>query len=213
MSLSPEGAAPWRPASHLGSWTPVASWAPCCDAITRKTCEGAQSLSAGRTPAEPALRSDGAWLWQTKSLVLAGLQAEGVRLMPRTTVARAFSDGNDIGVETTGGQRITGSHLLLATGRRPNVEALDLDKAASASTNAGSMAETPPPDGAHKDRHEAFNLMHILCSDPRGKEGTQVARIPDGLHSLRHDGALSFHAHTLNPPTHKPLAYSPLPSP
>ena len=60
-------------------------------------------------------------------------------------------------------------------------QGLDLDKAASASTNAGSMAETPPPDGAHKDRHEAFNLMHILCSDPRGKEGTQVARIPDLL--------------------------------
>ena len=52
-------------------------------------------------------------------------------------------------------------------------QVLDLYKDDSASTNAGRMAETPHPDGAHKELHEACNLVHILCSDPRGKEGTQ----------------------------------------
>jgi hypothetical protein len=65
---------------------------------------------------------------------------------------------------------------------------LDLDKDESASTNAGRMAETPPPDGAHNELHEAFNLMHILCSDPRGKEGTQEFLMLDQMNNLKGKG-------------------------
>ena len=62
------------------------------------------------------------------ALVLAALDGEGVRILQNTevTAARAHPDG--IALDTTAGE-IAGTHLLVATGRRPSVTALGLDAA------------------------------------------------------------------------------------
>ena len=70
------------------------------------------------------------------AVVLGQLAAEGIEILSATAVARVFRHDGGIGVEA-GGRSITGSHLLVATGRRPNVEALDLPAAGIAFTPRG----------------------------------------------------------------------------
>jgi pyruvate/2-oxoglutarate dehydrogenase complex dihydrolipoamide dehydrogenase (E3) component len=54
------------------------------------------------------------------------LGAEGIVLRPSWPVAAVERDGTDIAVRLENGELITGSHLLIATGRRPSLAALDL---------------------------------------------------------------------------------------
>lgn len=75
------------------------------------------------------------------AVVLQQLRAEGVEVLAATTVARVSRHDHGIAVEA-GGARVTGSHLLLATGRRPNVEALGLDAAGIAFTPKGITIDT-----------------------------------------------------------------------
>jgi pyruvate/2-oxoglutarate dehydrogenase complex dihydrolipoamide dehydrogenase (E3) component len=60
------------------------------------------------------------------------LQAEGVRLLEETKVVRAeaVSEGIKLAIESKSGpDSVTGSHLLIAAGRRPNVAGLGLERA------------------------------------------------------------------------------------
>lgn len=60
-------------------------------------------------------------------IIRAQLKEEGVRLLEQCNVERAAQDG---GVSlVAGGETIRGSHLLIATGRKPNVGGLDLEAA------------------------------------------------------------------------------------
>jgi pyruvate/2-oxoglutarate dehydrogenase complex dihydrolipoamide dehydrogenase (E3) component len=68
------------------------------------------------------------------AIVTARLEAEGVVPREKTKIARV---GGAITVELDGGERIDASHLLVAAGRAPNVEDLDLDKAGVAVTKRG----------------------------------------------------------------------------
>jgi pyruvate/2-oxoglutarate dehydrogenase complex dihydrolipoamide dehydrogenase (E3) component len=52
-------------------------------------------------------------------------------------IARVERAGSGIAVILDGGERLEGSHLLVATGRAPNVESLDLEKAGVAYTKRG----------------------------------------------------------------------------
>ena len=70
------------------------------------------------------------------AVVLEQLAAEGVEIIAATAITRVTRNGDGIAVEA-GGRSITGSHLLLATGRRPNVEGLALDAAGIAATARG----------------------------------------------------------------------------
>jgi len=54
------------------------------------------------------------------------LQAEGVRVLAGQAPQRVERDGDGIAVQV-GAERVTGSHLLVATGRLPNTEKLGLD--------------------------------------------------------------------------------------
>ncbi len=57
---------------------------------------------------------------------------EGIDLREGVGIARVDKDGNGIAVTLTDGdreERIAGSHLLVAAGRQPNVDGLDLEKA------------------------------------------------------------------------------------
>jgi pyruvate/2-oxoglutarate dehydrogenase complex dihydrolipoamide dehydrogenase (E3) component len=56
------------------------------------------------------------------------LSAEGVRLRTATTVERIEARADGVRVHVNGGASIDGSHLLVAIGRTPNTDRLDLDR-------------------------------------------------------------------------------------
>src|SRR5216683_2111173 len=65
------------------------------------------------------------------------LAGEGIVTRPRVEIAAVERDGEGILVHLARGERIAGSHLLVAAGRRPNIEALDLSVAGIAATATG----------------------------------------------------------------------------
>lgn len=70
------------------------------------------------------------------------LEAEGIRFLlnARTTKAERSSEQVVLTVEQPGGtSTVTGSHLLVATGRRANTEELNLDKAGVATNKDGTV--------------------------------------------------------------------------
>jgi pyruvate/2-oxoglutarate dehydrogenase complex dihydrolipoamide dehydrogenase (E3) component len=71
------------------------------------------------------------------AIVVARLGAEGVVLRDKVKIARISSTAGVITAELDGGERIEATHLLVAAGRAPNVEDLDLDKAEVAFTRRG----------------------------------------------------------------------------
>lgn len=71
------------------------------------------------------------------AIVVARLRGEGVELHEKTRVTQVDRTPNGIAVLLDGGTRIDGSHLLVATGRAPTVEGLDLDRAGIAHTKRG----------------------------------------------------------------------------
>ncbi|PZF76729.1 dihydrolipoamide dehydrogenase [Aestuariivirga litoralis] len=70
------------------------------------------------------------------AVVLGHLAREGVGIITSAAVSRVSSSGGGITLEV-GGRSITGSHLLVATGRRPNIEKLGLEAAGIAVTPRG----------------------------------------------------------------------------
>jgi pyruvate/2-oxoglutarate dehydrogenase complex dihydrolipoamide dehydrogenase (E3) component len=65
------------------------------------------------------------------------LAEEGIALNPSVPVAAIEQAGSEIAVSLATGERVTGSHLLIAAGRRPNLAALDLPAAGIAANAAG----------------------------------------------------------------------------
>jgi len=74
---------------------------------------------------------------ELSAVVLEQLAMEGVRIITGRAVSRVGREGEAIRLELDGGEMLQGSHLLVAAGRRPNVEALGLDKAGIAFTAKG----------------------------------------------------------------------------
>lgn len=70
---------------------------------------------------------------ELSAIVVKRLRDEGVDLRDHAKIARV--EGTTVVLES--GERIDGSHLLVAAGRAPNVEGLDLDKAGIAFTRQG----------------------------------------------------------------------------
>jgi pyruvate/2-oxoglutarate dehydrogenase complex dihydrolipoamide dehydrogenase (E3) component len=65
------------------------------------------------------------------------LAGEGILLRPGVEIAGIARDGNGIVARLANGERIAGSHLLVAAGRRPNIEPLDLPAAGIEATAQG----------------------------------------------------------------------------
>jgi pyruvate/2-oxoglutarate dehydrogenase complex dihydrolipoamide dehydrogenase (E3) component len=80
-------------------------------------------------------------LWQEDpelaAMLAETLRAEGVGLHPSSSIAAVEPDGDGIAVGLANGERVVGSHLLVAAGRRPNIAALDLAAAGIAFTGHG----------------------------------------------------------------------------
>ncbi len=68
---------------------------------------------------------------ELSSVVLSHLEAEGIDLRPNAKITKihcAIEDGcEEIVIELESGETVNGSHLLVAAGRAPNLEWLDLD--------------------------------------------------------------------------------------
>lgn len=74
------------------------------------------------------------------AIVLARLRDEGLEILEETTVAEVSGEAGAIrvAVEDGDGRReIAGTHLLVAAGRKPNLEGLGLEEAGIAHTRAG----------------------------------------------------------------------------
>ncbi len=65
------------------------------------------------------------------------LRLEGVTMRPSSPIAAVERSGDGVAVMLANGECIAGSHLLVAAGRRPNTEALDLAAAGIAATRHG----------------------------------------------------------------------------
>jgi pyruvate/2-oxoglutarate dehydrogenase complex dihydrolipoamide dehydrogenase (E3) component len=71
------------------------------------------------------------------AIVTARLKSEGVVLRDKVKITRVSGVAGAIFIELEGGERIEASHLLVAAGRAPNIEDLDLDKAGVSFTKRG----------------------------------------------------------------------------
>lgn len=74
---------------------------------------------------------------ELSAIVVARLRAEGIDIRERTRVASVERTPGGIATALESGERIEGSHLLVATGRLPNVEALELGRAGIAHDRRG----------------------------------------------------------------------------
>jgi pyruvate/2-oxoglutarate dehydrogenase complex dihydrolipoamide dehydrogenase (E3) component len=74
---------------------------------------------------------------ELSAIVVARLRAEGVGLRAPVKIARVERTPGGMAVVLDGGERVEGSHLLVAAGRAPVVEGLDLETAGVAHTERG----------------------------------------------------------------------------
>ncbi len=71
------------------------------------------------------------------AIVLEKLKAEGIAILARTAIAAVSGTAGAISVGTKDKGVISGSHLLVAAGRKPNIEGLNLEAAGIASSPKG----------------------------------------------------------------------------
>ncbi len=70
------------------------------------------------------------------------LESEGIRFLLNARTTRADRNGKEVILtveQPSGTSTVSGSHLLVATGRRPNTEGLDLEKAGVATNKDGTV--------------------------------------------------------------------------
>lgn len=71
------------------------------------------------------------------AIVLDALRAEGIGIAEDALAKEVRGTPGAIEVETQDGRVFSGSHILVAVGRRPNLDRLDLDKAGIETTRSG----------------------------------------------------------------------------
>ncbi|PZX39504.1 pyruvate/2-oxoglutarate dehydrogenase complex dihydrolipoamide dehydrogenase (E3) component [Roseinatronobacter thiooxidans] len=74
---------------------------------------------------------------EAAAVVLEHLRSEGIEIVEQAQVEQVSGRAGAIEVQVKGGTIFVGTHLLVAVGRAPNVEKLDLDKAGIRHTRAG----------------------------------------------------------------------------
>ncbi|MBV8169569.1 MAG: FAD-dependent oxidoreductase, partial [Alphaproteobacteria bacterium] len=70
------------------------------------------------------------------------LQRDGIALHEGVGASAASRDGDGVALTLTDGTRVAGSHLLVATGRAPSLDGLDLERAGIAHTRTGITVDT-----------------------------------------------------------------------
>lgn len=74
---------------------------------------------------------------EAAALVLGKLRAEGVTVLEHAPVTRVGGGAGALEVHTGDGQVVTGTHLLVAAGRRANIDRLNLEAAGIRTTRTG----------------------------------------------------------------------------
>jgi pyruvate/2-oxoglutarate dehydrogenase complex dihydrolipoamide dehydrogenase (E3) component len=119
------------------------------------------------------------------------LEREGIAIRTGAECIRFFKSGDGVGVGvdcTAGAPEILGSHILLATGRRPNTDDLGLDKAGVATDKRGYVTvdeqlETSVPgifamgdcNGRGAFTHTAYNDFEIVAANLLDNEPRKVS--------------------------------------
>jgi pyruvate/2-oxoglutarate dehydrogenase complex dihydrolipoamide dehydrogenase (E3) component len=128
---------------------------------------------------------------EAADLLLRHLAAEGVACRENTAVTRVSCAPEGVLLELTAGEPIRGSHLLVATGRRPNLDGLRLD-----------LAEVvADQNGINVDAYRRTSSRHIFAigdcragphfTHAAGRDGALVVRtIGFGLPARGHDDTL-----------------------
>ena len=73
---------------------------------------------------------------EAAAVVIAALKAEGIRIVEDAPAVQVSGEAGAVRVETKDGQAVDGSHLLVALGRKANVEELGLEAAGIAHDRA-----------------------------------------------------------------------------
>jgi pyruvate/2-oxoglutarate dehydrogenase complex dihydrolipoamide dehydrogenase (E3) component len=123
------------------------------------------------------------------------LEREGINLRLNAKCLTARKEGNEVAVTldcTNGSPEVTGSHLLLAVGRRPNTDDLGLDKAGVSvdqhgyievddqlRTNVPGIWAIGDCNGRGAFTHTAYNDFEIVAANILDKDPRRVSdRIP-----------------------------------
>ncbi len=78
---------------------------------------------------------------ELSSVVLSALKAEGVDIREGVVITQVAQTKSGVAVTLEGGQVIAGSHLLVAAGRVPNLEGMNLEAAGVAYDKRGIMVD------------------------------------------------------------------------
>jgi pyruvate/2-oxoglutarate dehydrogenase complex dihydrolipoamide dehydrogenase (E3) component len=107
------------------------------------------------------------------AVVLESLRAEGVEIIEGAQVERIAGRAGAIEVVVKGGTAFVGTHLLIAVGRKPNIERLNLEAAGIKSGRAGIEVD---------DRLRTSNRRVMAIGDVAGRgQFTHVAGYHGGL--------------------------------
>jgi pyruvate/2-oxoglutarate dehydrogenase complex dihydrolipoamide dehydrogenase (E3) component len=123
------------------------------------------------------------------------LEAEGVEVRLKATCIAVEKEGNRIAIRLDcdeGPPRVLGSHLLLAVGRRPNSDDLDLDKAGvkmdakgyivvddQCRTNVHGIWATGDVNGRGAFTHTSYNDFQIVAANLFDQDQRRISdRIP-----------------------------------
>ena len=101
------------------------------------------------------------------------LAGEGIAIRPGVEIAGIERDGEGIVARLAGGERIAGSHLLVAAGRRPSIDALDLAAAGIEATAKGITVDAR----LRTTNHRAFAIGDVAG----GPQFTHVALYHAGI--------------------------------
>jgi len=107
------------------------------------------------------------------AIVLDDLRAEGVTILEETQAAAVRGRDGALEVETVGGRVLRGTHLLVAVGRRANLDGLDLEKAGIESTRSGIAVD----EGLRTSNRRVYAIGDIAG----GAQFTHVAGYHAGL--------------------------------
>jgi pyruvate/2-oxoglutarate dehydrogenase complex dihydrolipoamide dehydrogenase (E3) component len=107
------------------------------------------------------------------AIVLESLQRDGVKILSQTAVKKISKAKPGIVIETAGHGKITGSHLLVATGRTANVEGLNLEAAGVVYTAKGVTID--------KSLRSSQKNIYAIGDVAGGLQFTHVANYHAGL--------------------------------
>ena len=107
------------------------------------------------------------------AIVIDKLAADGVIILAHTAVKAVRKTETGIAVETDGRGTIAGSHLLVAAGRAPNIEGLNLQAAGIAFTKTGITVD----EGLRTSNRKVFAIGDVTG----GLQFTHVAAYHAGL--------------------------------